>query len=131
MREIKFRGYDGMDWIYSSAVSYEKETDTWYMIEDGSPDYDWVMVCNVGQYTGLKDSEGREIYEGDIINNSPVIWDQEKAMFKLNDNKSIFNLINFVKTNEIQGNIYEDPELIKLPKKEVIMEINLNYDFLD
>lgn len=69
MREIEFRGYDGTDWIYGSAVLYDEETDTWYMIEHGSVDDDWIMVGHVGQFTGLKDEsdDQQEIFDGDIL----------------------------------------------------------------
>lgn len=66
MREIKFRGYDGMDWVFGSAVQYDKNTDTWYMTENNL-DNGWLMVGEVGQYTGLIDKHGVEIYEGDIL----------------------------------------------------------------
>lgn len=117
MREIKFRGCDGMDWVYGSAVQYDKETDTWYMIENGAPDDDWVMVGNVGQYTGLKDKNGKEIYEGDILKNNQF-WEVQYAstlarfmMFSYDlkkgeaeeHNMSFLALMDF----EIVGNIYE------------------------
>ena len=67
MREIKFRGYDGLDWVYGSAVQYDSESDTWHLVEFNGPDDDWIMVGDVGQYTGLKDKNGTEIYEGDMV----------------------------------------------------------------
>ncbi len=67
MRKVEFRGYDGMGWIYGTAIQYDKDTDTWYMIEHGAPDDDWVMVRSVGQYIGLKDIKDQKIYEGDVV----------------------------------------------------------------
>lgn len=114
MREIKFRGYDGMEWIYGSAVQFDKYTKTWYMIENGAPDDDWVMVGGVGQFIGLKDRDGKEICEGDVIKwdekewGNPfkeiVKWDYELFSMRKND----WN--NF---GEIIGNIYENPELVE------------------
>lgn len=71
------------------------------------------------QYTGLKDKNNKEIYEGDIVtlHNSryKVIFNMEQARFVLRDDK--FELeITFINNNnermEIIGNIYETPELL-------------------
>lgn len=124
MREIKFRGYDGIDWIYGMRVDYDKETDTWYMIEKGAPDDDWMMVGNVGQYTGLKDKNGTEIYEGDVVKGH--WWERGKAnrhigrvayvmnAFKVRGVKQYLGMDDELNPSyEIIGNIYENPELLE------------------
>jgi uncharacterized phage protein (TIGR01671 family) len=130
MREIKFRGYDGMDWIYGSAIEYIKEVDFWYIIEEGSPDDDWVIVNRVGQYTGLKDQNGKEIYEGDILqchhNTNGSVFFHDGA-FRLSSDQCETVLediqtyddhddLNFylIEDNNLVviGNIYDNPELL-------------------
>jgi len=70
--------------------------------------------CEIMQFTGLKDKNGREIYEGDIINDDGIIMFIEfvqGAFCKCNDNGNW--IIHSCDKIEVIGNIYENSELLK------------------
>jgi uncharacterized phage protein (TIGR01671 family) len=116
MREIKFRAWD----------KHKKEM---YEV----PDWDIGTVLNPQcnyipmQFTGLYDKNGKEIYEGDILNitnryddyeiYASIEWDNEEARWgyckKDGDDVEVGSLYDIgANEYEVIGNIYENPNLI-------------------
>ena len=120
MVELKFRimskRYDNI-WI-------KNEHTLRYLIEmDGNGFLDDDDI--IEQYTGLKDKNGKEIYEGDILliprtkacssaKMYQVIWYHTQARFKFVDICGEMDNINIgkIKRSEVIGNIHENPELL-------------------
>ena len=135
MREIKYRGWNPLHkkWLYGSHIINRRlsfiapdefaEGKSWM-------DYE-VDPCSVGQFTGLYDMNGREIYEGDICAlNYPsgrqymsVEWDKEGVhfgfRFKGDDHIGCSDAFqNWIaqKRIEVIGNMMEDSEFLQQKK---------------
>lgn len=125
MREIKFRVYiespDGEKGMhYPKLISFGCGKLSWATLEDETllKDNGWHTKREVMQYTGLKDKNGVEIYESDVIH---IGLDDEDCTVEYHDdryvgkwNKSGFrtDLWQLIKDNEIIGNVYENSELL-------------------
>lgn len=130
-REILFRAKCSGVWRYGSYVHFDKKpTHNCYNCNykdfivtnevDGEHYYPITELSSVGQYTGLKDCNGKEIYEGDIVLiglwTALVTWNEEFATFALQfdfENKVGRRSLGEWEDTIVIGNIYESPELLK------------------
>lgn len=135
MREIFCRGkrVDNGEWVYSSFIMQDKEhklLSAKVKLFDGEK---WRAVIpeTFGQYTGLKDTNGKMIFDGDIVqwkdenfNNytSVVEWCGEKwnyPAFDLAKHDYECNGLQYVHEDciiEVIGTIYDNPELLEMKK---------------
>lgn len=127
MREIKFRGKAILngEWIkgylfydynnadeYRPFITYKSEAFL------GGVNEQQIDKDTIGQYTGLHDKNGKEIYEGDIVKGTfygfpmveydyifQIYWDEKEKGF----------MANYFEPSECEviGNIYENPELLE------------------
>ena len=130
MREILFRGkrYNG-EWIYDSETYIRDGDGIW--LSDDDLNVVQVQEDTVGQYTGMKDKNGENIFEGDIVKYSTtceiftVAWHGSFAEFVISElqkpNKATRGSKNMYLVNrycEVIGNIYDNPELLEGEENE-------------
>jgi len=115
MREIKFRAWDKIinEWVYFTLEELCNEVG------------DFSIMKNWCQYTGLKDKNGREIFERDIVkwfNEADNVFELGKVIMNfyswvahtINKGQFTFFDAHFEGVEfEVIGNIYENPKLLK------------------
>lgn len=111
-RVLKFRSWSG---YYFSYLDLRTDNDVDFYLFYRDIDID----SPIEQYTGLKNKNGEEIYEGDIISYSElkfvVVWSEFDSSFKMKCDEldvAIYLYSKLAKEVKILGNIHEDPELL-------------------
>ena len=126
MREIEFRakGLYKDTWYYGNFVEYKRNLT--YEIVDLDEDEmnlsHYVRRETLCQYTGLKDKNGKKIFEGDILEYEFEDIGKQKAYVNWNGKYSSFTLEVIsedfeyapIESGAVIGNIYDNPELLEV-----------------
>lgn len=129
MREIIFRGQrkDNKEWVEGFYVciggKYHFICTGKLDITKGFPKFEEheVLPETVGQFTGLKDKNGKRIFEGDIIRvddteNGIIEYDETSAFYMVVFDQATSDYGSLIKQYpnvEVIGNIHSNPELLK------------------
>ncbi|MCM3241303.1 YopX family protein [Cytobacillus oceanisediminis] len=144
MREIKFRAWDNVDfkmyytgeennihfYFDSTTIIAERFKDIYVDTPEGDryPDvgYEKLEHLKYMQYTGLKDKNGKEIFEGDIVERNVLAFGEVRTfigqvkMFEcawwIDTESAAVPLWDEMHELKIIGNIYENPELLEEAK---------------
>ena len=132
MREIVFRGkrIDNAEWVEGDLLrtKFYSDDPEHSLIFTATVEFprgefsgaNEVIPETVGQYTGMKDKNGKRIFEGDIVmfldytEPAFIVWDQEDARWfmRYSDCMLDFSYKCVPSAIEVIGNIHDNPELI-------------------
>lgn len=120
MREIKFRAWVFGEMFEVRKIDFVEE----FFTRVGKPGAIGTDVIDLMQYTGLKDKNGVEIYEGDVVKGNDtlftaryevaeVYYDKQHTQFRARVDYHTFLLRDYLgDVVEVIGNIYENPDLL-------------------
>lgn len=126
MREINFRAWlkDDKRMVEVEEIHFRHQLIEYY---DGNYDDCWLEKdfdkIELMQYTGLKDKNGKEIYEGDILlvangsingdimfSKRVVKWFEEKRGYNIHNFDNVYKPTHYY---EVIGNVWENRELLE------------------
>ena len=125
MREIKFIAWDlvNLEMVEVLEIDFGERCLTVMSNKYDEVQCRFLRDFKLMQYTGLKDKNGIEVFEGDVIEETDeelltiaqVKWNQKSAMFELHECR-----LPLIGSDDgealgckVVGNIYENPELLK------------------
>ena len=132
MREIKFRGWDEIHKVMHYGFEFIRsgiEGNDWIIFKSDRQKLEkgevfdnpyFAQQIKIMQFTGLKDKQGKEIYEGDIVKDAKeqvgkVFRQESTAQFAVNwlMEDGSYETDTCMEYGIVIGNIYQNPELLK------------------